>query len=89
MCPSVTNNDSAGIVTLSIVNYVVLCSNGEAFERVEVPGLGIGRRGKPKDPPKHAAILMLNLGTWKSHCTFPMRLPSGFLPLVRICPVAQ
>src|SRR6266481_9767658 len=31
LCPSVTNNDSAGIVTLSIVNYVVLCSNGEAF----------------------------------------------------------
>jgi hypothetical protein len=30
--PNVTANNGAGIVTLSIINYMVHCSNGKAFE---------------------------------------------------------
>ena len=32
-CAIVTSDDSTGVVTLSIVNYVVHHSNGRAFER--------------------------------------------------------
>jgi hypothetical protein len=53
LCPSVTQDYSIVIVTLSIVNYMIYRSNGRAFERVEVrePGFGIEKRGQPKTHP--------------------------------------
>ena len=47
LCPSVTHYHSMGIVTLSIVNYMIHRSNGRAFERaIQTP-----RRGKSKPAP--------------------------------------
>src|SRR5216684_382383 len=41
-----------------------------------------------KRSPSPIRFLVLNLGTWKSHCTFRTTSPSAFPPPVGIYPVA-
>ena len=51
LCAIVTRDGSTGMMPLSIVNYVVHCSNGWAFEWVK-----LGWRGNHRATPAHTRI---------------------------------